>query len=272
MKYILTRRKYSIMKILITGANGFVGHKLMQMTEGAIAAPSLRGLDQDSITRIIEDIRPDAIVHTAAISDIGTCEKDPEASYLANVLIPARLANASRGIKLVCFSSDQVYSASPFEGPYTESDTGPGNTYARHKLEMEERVLDIDPDAVMLRAEWMYDLNSARPNYLDLVLNSSSLQFSSHEYRGVTYLKDVAANINNVIKLPGGAYNFGSETDISIYEVTKMFAGYIGRDMVINDCEPAHNLWMDCSKAASNGVIFPSVIDGLKQSADDYNL
>jgi len=261
------------MKILITGSTGFVGHKLMQTVEGAVSSPSLRGMDQDAVTRMIDDISPDAIVHTAAISDIGTCERDPDASHLANVVIPTYLARASRGRKLICFSSDQVYSASSSEGPYTESDTAPGNTYARHKLEMEERVLDIDPDAVMLRAEWMYDLGSTRANYLDLVMSAKDqLNFSSSEFRGVTYLAEVCESIPAVIRLPGGAYNYGSETDMSIYDVTREFTSYIGRDIRINDCEPSHNLWMDCSKAADLGVRFSSVLDGLKRCADDYGL
>ena len=48
-----------------------------------------------------------------------------------------------------------MYSACEDGGPYTEENVKPGNIYAAHKLEMEKRVLDILPSAVMLRAEWM---------------------------------------------------------------------------------------------------------------------
>ena len=96
--------------ILITGTSGFVGGKLLQACENAITCPSLKGLSEDDIRRIVEESQADTIIHTAAISDIGECERDPEASYVANVLIPTYLARASRGIKLICFSSDQVYS------------------------------------------------------------------------------------------------------------------------------------------------------------------
>ena len=51
------------------------------------------------------------------------------------------------------------------DGPYLEERVKPGNLYAEHKLEMEERVLGIDPDAVMLRAEWMYDYYLKKSNY-----------------------------------------------------------------------------------------------------------
>lgn len=90
------------------------------------------------------------------------CEENPKASYLANVEIPMYLARASKERKLICFSSDQVYSGCEEIGPYLEEKAKPANTYAKHKLEMEQRVLDIQPSAVMLRAEWMYDMDAKK--------------------------------------------------------------------------------------------------------------
>ena len=98
-----------MMKILVTGANGFVGHKLMEMCEGAVASPSLRGMSEDGIREMIENSGAEVIIHTAAISSMNVCEKDPDASYQANVIIPTYLAKACKGRKLICFSSDQVY-------------------------------------------------------------------------------------------------------------------------------------------------------------------
>ncbi len=143
------------MNILLTGARGFVGARIAAAFPAA-AAPSLRRMTEDGVKRLIDETEPDAIIHTAAISDILTCEKDPDASYYANVLLPVWLAKT--GVKAVLFSTDQVYGGREGEGPYSENDTAPANTYARHKLEMEQRVLDINPQAVLLRATWMYDM------------------------------------------------------------------------------------------------------------------
>ena len=259
--------------ILVTGANGFVGHKIMQLCKDAIPCPSLRGLSEDDIRRIVEHSGADTIIHTAAISDIGECERNPEASYTANVQIPVHLARAAKNTKLILFSSDQVYSAMEEEGPYTEDRVAPGNLYARHKLEMEQRVLDIAPDAVMLRAEWMYDYYQKKSNYFMNILNAAdSVSFSSQQYRGITYVKEVAQIMEKVIQLPGGAYNFGSETTKSMYEITREFLTLIGKSIPLYDAPPRHNLWMDCSKAASLGVEFSSVEKGLKQCAADYGL
>ena len=257
--------------ILVTGASGFVGGKIMQLCRDVIACPSLRGLGEDEIRRIVLESGADTVIHTAAISDIRTCEAAPEASYIANVLIPVYIARASKGIKLVCFSSDQVYSGTEGEGPFVEGMEKPDNIYAFHKLEMERRVLDIDPDAVMLRAEWMYDYYLKRQNYFMAVLNAtSSVAFSSRQYRGITYLAEVAENMERVVRLPGGAYNFGSEVSRSMYEITREFLDYIGKDILLEDAPPRHNLWMDCGKARKLGVDFSCVEDGLKRCADDY--
>lgn len=281
------------MKILVTGARGFVGARLMKELEGAIVAPSIQGMNEEQIKRIVEESKADVIIHTAAISDVGICEKNPEDSYHANVLLPVYLANASNGRKLICFSSDQVYRGCESDGPYREDEAKPANIYGAHKLEMEQRVLDRQPDSVMLRAEWMYDYISPRGNYLLNVLNAKETLTFGHQYRGITYLREVCENMERIIKmqekelqrkdkmssgqnsvwqLPGGIYNFGSETTQSMYEITKEFLRITGSKQQVQEGSAAHNLWMDCGKAAEHGVVFSDVMDGLKRCLGDYGL
>ena len=134
---------------------------------------------------------------------MGICENNPEESYFANVQVPMYLAQAAKGRKLICFSSDQVYSGCDDDGPYAEENVKPANVYATHKLEMEQRVLDIEPSAVMLRAEWMYDMETTKDNYFTLLNKEKTVYFSSQEFRGITYLKEVAENMvqNSVMHL-----------------------------------------------------------------------
>ena len=259
------------MKLLITGATGFVGNKIRESYAHAMAAPSLRNATQEMVERIVEESEADVVLHTAAISDIGACQNDPEASHFANVQIPVYLAHACKDRKLICFSSDQVYSACEENGPYTEEVVKPGNIYAEHKLEMEERVLDLVPSAVMLRAEWMYDYVSQKPNYfLNMLHAEQPVSFSSRQFRGITYLKEVVENMDQVMVLPGGAYNFGSETTQSMYEITEQFLDLLGKQVMIQDAPPRHNLWMNCGKARKYGVEFSDVLDGLKRCLMDY--
>lgn len=257
--------------ILVTGASGFVGNKIMQMCKDTVACPSLRGRTEDEIKRLVEESGADTILHTAAISDIGVCQANPEASYIANVEIPVYLAKAAKNVKLICFSSDQVYGGSDEEGPYLEDMAEPNTIYAQHKLEMEQRVLDILPEAVMLRAEWMYDYYLKKSNYFMNMINAQeSVGVSSHQYRGITYVKEVAENMETVARLSGGVYNFGSETNKSMYDITREFLDKIGRNVQVKDIGLKHNLWMNCEKAKKQGVKFSSVEDGLARCAKDY--
>lgn len=267
------------MRILLTGANGFVGARIREAAP-VIAAPSLRGATFEEIQKLIDSVQPDAIIHTAAISDIGDCEKDPEGSWHANVMVPEYLARAANGAKLALFSSDQVYSGCVGDGPYAEDEVNPANTYACHKLEMERRVLDICPDAVLLRATWMYDMPmfgiSNRGNFLMNVIRAAMegkpVSFSGTEYRAVTYVREVAVKTIEALSLPGGVYNFGSENDVPMREVAEFLAKELRLNLQINDQPKRHNLWMDCSKLRSQGVSFMNTIDGLKKCIADYNL
>ena len=78
--------------------------------------------------------------------------------------------------------------------------------------------------------------------------------------------------MEQVLNLPGGAYNFGSMTTKSMYEITQKFLQFLGKDIRLSDAPARHNLWMDCTKAGKYGVQFSSVEDGLKRCAEDYGL
>lgn len=266
------------MKILVTGVNGFVGRRLMQDIEGAVAAPSLRNASEEEVRRVVEESGAGAILHTAAISDIGQCAEDPEGSYKANVLLPVYLTKAAKacGIKMIGFSSDQVYSGLEEEGPYKEETVKPGNLYAKEKIEMENRVLDMDPTAVLLRAEWMYDYVSYKGNYILNLLGQIErgeipVQ-SSGQFRGITYVKEVSEAVPALIKAEGGIYNFGSETQSSMKVITEEFLKFLGKAPLVKDAPARHNLWMDCSKARSQGIYFSEVLEGLKRCAGDYGI
>lgn len=262
------------MRALVTGPKGFVGARIMHELPDAIPSPSLRGANEETIKRLIDATKPDLIIHTAAISDIPTCEKNAEASYHANVLIPTWLV--SSGVKCVIFSTDQVYSGCDEEGPYTEETVKPANVYAAHKLEMEQRTLEINPDTVLLRATWMYDMPMYgvpnRGNFIMNMLLNSEIAFSYTQQRAVTYVREVAAQIRNAALLPGGAYNYGSENILTMMETALWLKDRLGLKIDIRDAGPRHNLWMDCSKARANGVIFNNTVDGLEQCIADYGL
>ena len=259
-------------RVLVTGPKGFVGARIMQMLPNAIPAPSLRSFNSESIRRLTDGI--DIIIHTAAMSDVQTCEKLPDEAYHANVELPVLLAKS--GAKLIVFSSGQVYSGSPKEGPYSEDDALPASLYGKQKLEMEQRVLDINPDSVMLRATWMYDMPiygiQNRGNFLMDMLRKKELSFSSTQHWAVTYVREVVGNIRSAAVLPGGSYNFGSENHLCMLESAQWLKDRLQLPVFLSDAGPLHNLWMDCAKIRQHGIRFNNMLDGLETCISDYGL
>ena len=263
------------MSILVTGPRGFVGACVMEeLGPEAVPAPSLRDYKEEDIQRMVDDLEPELIIHTAAMSDISTCQNDPDGSYRANVEIPVWLART--GVKCVMFSTDQVYSGCAGEGPYKEEDTAPANLYACHKLEMEQKTLEINPDTVHLRATWMYDMPkygvSNRGNFLMNMLRQQEISFSFTQHRAITYVREVAAQLRKAVLLPGGAYNYGSENDLTMFETAEWFKDRLSLPVRILDAGARHNLWMDCSRIKEYGIDFCNTIDGLEKSIRDYSL
>ena len=277
--------------VLVTGARGFVGARAMEMLSGATACPShlLREADEERLKAYICGLQPDIIVHTAAISDIGACERDPEASYRANVQLTVALAKAAKasGAKLVAFSSDQVYTGCAGDGPYGE--TGelpePANVYARHKLEAERRALEICPESVLLRATWMYDMplygHPNRGNFLVNTLRAArtggTIPCFEGQYRGITYVRQVVQLLTQTAELPGGAYNYGSETALTMPETARALLRALDMEdradtLIEVRPERRHALWMDCSAIRSHGIVFDTTEAGFARCVQDYGL
>ena len=267
--------------ILLTGANGFVGQRIRTVLP-VIAAPSLRGASSDDVRRMIDAAEPDVIIHTAAISDIGACERSSEASWHANVLVPTYIAKAAGAARQIYFSSDQVYGGAAHPGPYGEADAAPANTYARHKLAMEEAVLAAAPGAILLRATWMYDmpLHGAdnRGNFLMGLLLAAAhgepLTYSDTQVRGITYVREAADKVAQLIRsdVPGGVYNFGSENALDMLTTARQCADILGLRVNLLPGEHRHDLNMDGSKLRQYGIDFNSTVEGVRRCKADYAL
>ena len=196
-------------------------------------------------------------------------------------MVPEYLAKAANGAKLVLFSSDQVYSGAAQEGPLPETlSLSPSNIYGQHKLEAEQRVLEVLPDAVFLRVPWMYDLpgyqlpirGNLPLNLLRAALRGTPVQFSAHDWRGISFVREVIENLYPALSLPGGVYNFGSSNDRSMVETARQFAELLGISVAIEITNWHRNLRMDGCKAAAQGITFCSTQEGFARCLREYNL
>lgn len=272
-------------RILLTGAGGFVGsriqeylaprHEVITFPRGMLAEAA-----QQQVLDFVDRARPDAVIHTAAIADMGVCEQNPDASYRSNVLLTEWLCRAAQkmGVKIVCYSSDQVYNGSdPAQGPYREDlPLSPSNVYGRHKLEAEQRGLAACPDAVMLRATWMYDLSGASldtrggflPGLIKQAQNNQPGRFSTRDYRGITWVRQAAELTEKALLIPGGAYNFGSPNHRHMADTARDALEALGFENRISDLVEEDDggrlrcLAMDPAKLNAAGLAFDTTRDG----------
>ena len=276
--------------MIVTGIHGFIGQRAVAQLQAEVFPHELLYLDygtasaRDTLRRWACETAPDVIIHTAAISDIGACERNPEVSYRANVLLPEALAAACAacGARLVAFSSDQVYTGAADDGPYTEDALlpPPTNVYARHKLEAEQRVLAADPSAVLLRATWMYDMplygHANRGNFLMNTLRAAALGqpvIVHDQHRAVTYARQVVALLPAAAVLPGGVYNYGSENPLTMADTAQALLDAFGlHAAIVPSGEHRHALWMDCSRLAAQGLRFDTTAEGFRRCAADYGM
>lgn len=121
-------------------------------------------------------------------------------------------------------------------------------------------MLALRPDAVMLRATWMFDWGHG---YLSNLRNTEGDVQTTNQYRGLTWVEEVAQNMRKTILLPGGAYNFGSENSLTMSEVTAQSMQMLGMERTLVCGQSRHDLWIDTSKAQKQGIIFSDTIDGI---------
>ena len=280
------------MKILITGTSGFLAARVRDhLTEDGtltVLAPSHAELDVtslDSCKSYFEAHRPDAVIHLAAIFDIGESARNEELSRDVNTGGPVRLASCAKesGMtgRFLFASSDQVYSGTK-EADRINRETdplAPENLYAWEKLEAEEKVAAILPSACALRLDGMFDLKPGKANFLKNMIRSvreqRPVRYAVNELRAETWAWEVAVNMKKLLfsDAPGGSYNFGGPAFGNCFETALRVYDLVGRALgmpVAGLAVPAElpvprSLAMDQTKINSVGIRFGDTAESAAQ-------
>jgi len=229
-------------RLLITGARGTLGHAFSQICR-------LRGLPHLATTRQVLDIvephqvdqflqehRPWAVINTAGYVRVDQAEHEPDRCYRENSHGPAILAAACAryGIRLLTFSSDLV-----FDGlrstPYTEDEaTAPLNVYGCSKERGETQVLELLPDALVVRTSAFFGPWDEY-NFLFLALrdlHSGRFFRAAHDMHvSPTYVPDlVNACLNLLIDGASGVWHLANQGETNWVDFARLGARYARLD------------------------------------------
>ncbi|MCC7217855.1 MAG: dTDP-4-dehydrorhamnose reductase [Burkholderiales bacterium] len=151
------------LRILLTGAQGQVGHELARLlrAHGDVRATDRATLDladPDAIVAAMRAARPQLVVNAGAYTAVDLAERERDLAFAVNARAPQVLAEEAKraGALLIHYSTDYVFDGAA-TAPYAEgAPTGPLNAYGASKLEGEQAIAATGAHALVLRTSWVY--------------------------------------------------------------------------------------------------------------------
>ncbi|MBL0455916.1 dTDP-4-dehydrorhamnose reductase [Aeromonas enteropelogenes] len=225
-----------MMRVLVTGCNGQVGHCLTSMlkkTEGvallAVDREELDITDQNAVATMVKEFKPTIIINAAAHTAVDRAEQEVELSYAINRDGPQFLAEAAQemGAAILHISTDYVFEGNK-AGEYVESDlTNPQGVYGASKLAGEISVAEACEKHVILRTAWVFGEhgNNFVKTMLRLGATRDALGIVGDQFGGPTYAGDIAGALIQIAEcitkgemVEYGIYHYSGLPHVSWYE------------------------------------------------------
>ena len=306
------------MKVFVTGVNGQLGHDVMNelnkrgyeglgsdiaecysgVADGSAVTTmpyvSLDITDEEKVKKVIEEYKPDAVVHCAAWTAVDMAEDDDKVEKVRAINADGTkyIAEACKEIdsKMVYISTDYVFNGQG-ERPWQPDDKNyePLNVYGQTKLEGELNVSGILDKYFIVRIAWVFGLNGK--NFIKTMVNVGK---SHDEVRVVndqigtpTYTLDLSVLLVDMIETDKYGYYHATNDDngeyISWYDFTKEIYRQAGMNTKVipvsteeyglSKAKRPFNSRLDKSKLIENGFKpLPSWKDALGRYLKDADL
>jgi dTDP-4-dehydrorhamnose reductase len=247
-------------KVFISGISGFVGSRLAESLAGEhdlcgsrhsrpglaadaeIAVLDLAG-EPRAVVDLLEGMRPDVVVHCAAISRPAEVAADPRRAQRVNVEAGHWIASWCRRRErpLLAFSSDTVYPDAAHRpappGGWSESDApGPLSEYARSKVALEQAVAGAFPPATLLRCSLVYGRTPAGGNsFTGWLARQMAGEDPVPVFRDNLRHAIAAAQLTGILARllsapPAGALNLGGADYLSREAIARRWCAHTGAD------------------------------------------
>jgi dTDP-4-dehydrorhamnose reductase len=253
------------MRVLLTGANGFLGYYLAEilLQRGHDVIATGRGdcrlpfRDHASFHYVVMDFtdpyrvhdvfthyQPEAVLHSGAMTRVDDCEVHQWDAYVANVEgTLTLLSNAEEHhCHFIFLSTDFVFDGS--RGMYTEKDQpSPVNFYGKTKWEAEQAVMEYPFDWSIVRTVHVYgEPRNNHPNFLFMLKQKlergESYVVVTDQFRTPTYVGDLVKGITAILeKKAKGIFHLSGRDLLTPYDMATRTARLLGLDL--NLIQPA---------------------------------
>ena len=239
------------MRLLVTGAGGLLGgrlagllhHRGFDVAAAHRSSPPPPGprpvlvelTDEPALARLLDTLRPDAVVHAAVLGRTDECEARPDDAERVNARLPGTIARLcrERACRLVALSTDLVFAGD--RSAVSERDPpGPLSVYGRTKLAGEEAVLRELPAAAVARVALVLGRGHGRgltstESVCRALREGRPLRLFADEYRTPVDAESVAEAVARLLVRGGsGRFHLGGPERLSRYELGRRVARAFG--------------------------------------------
>jgi len=240
-------------RLLVTGGSGLLGSALVRSARreyevsftyhrhpvdlpGASGLALALAMEHQTVAALLEASKPDLIIHTAGLRSLDYCETHPEEAYRVNVEGTLRLAEAAaeREMGFVFISTESVFDGT--RGMYREDDVpNPVTIYGRTKLQAEQSVRRLLPDALIVRTSSIYGRSQYGQSLAEFVLeeltNGRPLEMITDSAFSPILSDNLAEAILELVRTRrGDLYHVAGPERCSRYEFALAVARVFGYD------------------------------------------
>jgi dTDP-4-dehydrorhamnose reductase len=241
-----------MIKVVITGSNGLLGQSLLNLLLKDKDSYQVYGFsrgknrsgredfnyisiditEKEELDKKLEQIQPDYIINTAAMTQVDDCETNKQACDILNVDVVkwmTRFASKSK-IYIIHLSTDFIFDGK--KGYYKETDKpNPLSYYGLSKLKSEQVLKDSKINFTILRTILVYGkvFDMSRSNIVlwvrEMLEKNKEITIVDDQYRMPTYVEDLAMACKIAMDTKAlGIYHISSNTLLSVYEIAQQIA------------------------------------------------
>lgn len=283
-------------KILVTGTNGLLGQKLVYALAGrkdveliATSKGENRVVmkegyvyEQMDITNraevevVFSRYKPDAVINTAAMTNVDACEKERDQCWLLNVTAVKHMVETLEALQTNDYKPHFIHLSTDFifdgeHGPYREQDEpNPVSFYGMSKYEAEKVVQASSIKWAILRTIIVYGIvdNMSRSNIVlwakDALSKGQHINVVDDQFRSPTLAEDLAQGCILVAKKGAeGIYNISGKDIMSILELVHRVADFFGLDKSLVTPVKSSSLNQPARRPPRTGFILDKAIKEL---------